>query len=364
MHTIRDHTRKRGILCLFAVLLLSASGCGTGGSPLAWPTAAPAPGLVRAMLGHSQGVNGISWSPNGKLIASASGDTTLGLWEVASGSNLETIRLKRGGLTSVDWSPNGEYLATGHSEPSDRVRIWDVANWTPILLMNPKGAVHTVSWSPDGEMLAVGLGFSDPNPKHKPKESGAAIYDARTGAELVTLHIPEDVVSVAWSPDGRYLAFRASVTDPAASPTDQGYVMIWDLSGALKQGNADDLSNPNRLRRLDGLNGKGSVNWSRDGKLLAAGDEDEVKLVDTSTWMETSTFTSYPDGIDHIAWSPDGKRLALGGTPIVEIWDIASHKQINTFPHPGSANDIKWSPDSKFLATGSEDHYVRIWEVK
>ncbi|HEX9990003.1 MAG TPA: WD40 repeat domain-containing protein [Chloroflexia bacterium] len=351
-------------MCLFAVILLSASGCGTGGSPLAWPPAPPAPGLARILSGHTLWVSSIAWSPDGKMIASGSGDTTLKVWDVASGSNLKSLTLDRGSLASVAWSPNGEYLAVGHNEPSDRVRIWDMATWQPVLLMNPKGAMRVVSYSPDGEMLAVGLGFADPDPKHKPKGSGAAIYDARTGAELVTLYLPEDVISLAWSPDSKYLAFRASVTDPAASPTDLGYVMIWDLSGALKRSNANDLSNPDRLRRLDGLNGKSNVDWSPDGKLVAAGDGDELKFVDTSTWTETPALTGSPDGAGHIAWSPNGKWLALGGSPSVEIWDVAKQKQVSTFPLFDAVNDIKWSPDSKFLATGSEDHYVRIWEVK
>jgi WD40 repeat protein len=331
------------------------------GPSLAWPTAAPAPGLVRVLTGHTLWVSSVAWSPDGKLIASGSGDTTLRVWEAASGKTVTNQKLERGGVERVAWSPDGKYLATGHNEPSDQVRIWDTASWKPIHLMNPKGAVRTLEWSPDGKMVAAGLGFVDPNPKSKNIVSGITVYDSATGRTLATLTIPDDVMSLAWSPDSKQLAFRAFVTDPATSRP--GYVSVWAPSSEQGWENAGSDS----LVRITGLEGKSEVSWSPDGKYLAASAGDDLKLIDTAdwqNWQSSLTLTSYPNSVGHVRWSPDGKLIALGSSPTVEVWDVQQRKQVVSFPLFDAVNDIAWSPDSKLLATASEDHYVRIWEVK
>jgi WD40 repeat protein len=228
----------------------------------------------------------------------------------------------------------------------------------PIHLMNAKGMIHDLEWSPDGKMVAAGLGFIDPDPKRTTIESGLTLYDSATGRTLATLTIPDDVMSLAWSPDSKQLAFRAFLTDPSSSRS--GYVSVWAPSS--EQGWED--ANSDSLIKLDGLEGKSDVSWSPDGKYLAASAGDDLKLIDTATWQISMTLTSYPNSVGHVRWSPDGKLLTVGGSPTVEVWDVQQRKQVKSFPLFDAVNDVAWSPDSKLLATASEDHYVRIWEVK
>jgi WD40 repeat protein len=343
---------------LLAVVSLGTSGCGIVGPSLAWPTAAPAPGLVRVLTGHTLWVSSVAWSPDGKLIASGSGDRTLRVWEVATGKTVTNQKLERGGVERVAWSPDGKYLATGHNEPSDQVRIWDTASWKPIHKKNVKGMVHALEWSPNGKMVAAGLGFIDPDPSSKDIVSGVTVYDSATGRTLATLTIPDDVHSLAWSPDSKQLAFRALVTDPASSRS--GYVSVWAPSSEQGWDNA----NSDSLVRIDQPEGTSDVSWSPDGKYLVASAGDDLKLIDTATWQSSLTLMSYPNSVGHVRWSPDGKRIALGSSPTVEVWDVQQRKQVKSFPLFDAVNDIAWSPDSKLLATASEDHYVRIWEVK
>lgn len=345
-----------------AALLISLSGCTSSGQLPPWPTAASAPGLVHALLGHSLWVNSVDWSPDGKFIASGSGDTSLVIWDASSGKEVTSINFERGSVTSVAWSPDGKYLATGHAEPSDTVRVWDVAsiatgtnntNRRPVHTMSPTGSVKKLEWSRDGSSLAVGLGFVNPNTGAGMIKSGIAVYDTATGGLAAMLPYPDDVIDVTWSPDHKQLAFR--VTDSNITledPAGGGRVVVWTLPDS------------SAITMLDALGGASDLDWSPDGKLLAVGDKGELKLLDTTTWKEVAVLTRYADGAGHVSWSPDGKSLAVGGSPAVEVWDVQGRKLTHTFPHSDAVNSIAWSPDSRFLVTGSEDHYVRIWTVK
>jgi WD40 repeat protein len=227
--------------------------------------------------------------------------------------------------------------------------------------MNPKGRIEALEWSPDGKMVAAGQSFIDPNPKSKNIVSGITVYDSATGRTLASLTIPDDVISLAWSPDSKRLAFRATITDPSATRSRRlGYVSVWAPSSEQGWGNV----NSDSLIRLDELEGTSDVSWSPDGKNLAASAGDDLKLIDTANWQSSLTLTSYPNSVGHVRWSPDGELIALGGSPTVEVWDVQQRKQVVSFPLFDSVNDVAWSPDSTLLATASEDHYVRIWDVK
>jgi len=111
--------------------------------------------LLATVLGHTDTVNSVAWSPDGKTVASGSLDQTVKLWEVATGKLLATLQGHAGGIYSVAWSPDGKILASG---PGDNtVKLWEAA--TGKLLTSLEGhtdTVNSVAWSPDGKILASG----------------------------------------------------------------------------------------------------------------------------------------------------------------------------------------------------------------
>jgi len=77
------------------------------------------------LKGHTDYVNSVSWSPDGKRLASGSDDGTVKIWDVASGQNVASVNLIDVVL-GVSWSPNGKYVAIASADHN--VYVWDVSS--------------------------------------------------------------------------------------------------------------------------------------------------------------------------------------------------------------------------------------------
>jgi parallel beta-helix repeat protein len=179
---------------------------------------------VRTLSGHTHWVWSVAFSPDGRLLASGSDDWTIKLWEVASGSLVRTLTghggsvySHGGSVNSVAFSPDGRLLASGSSD--DTIKLWEVASGSLVrTLSGHTGAVLSVAFSPDGRLLASGSG-----------DTTIKLWDVATGSLVRTLsgHTGA-VLSVAFSPDGRLLASGSCVqVGPFCA---QGEIRLWDIS--------------------------------------------------------------------------------------------------------------------------------------
>ncbi|HVG64027.1 MAG TPA: pentapeptide repeat-containing protein, partial [Hyalangium sp.] len=164
-----------------------ASGSGT--AILIWDVES---GLeLRALRGHNGEVWSVSFSPDGKTLASGSFDATVRLWDVGTGAERRTLQGHRGRVLSVSFSPDGKTLASGSFD--DTVRLWDVGTGAERrTLQGHRGSVLSVSFSPDGKTLASGS-----------EDDTVRLWDVGTEQCLATLiSLPEGWV--AFTPNGRY----------------------------------------------------------------------------------------------------------------------------------------------------------------
>ncbi len=288
------------------------------------------------LTGHTDNLYSISYSPDGKTLASGSLDGTILLWDTNTGRHLYTLKGHTEFVESVAFSPDGLTLASGGSWEDETIRLWDVRTSTHRrTFTGHTGGVQSVSYSPDGKMLASGSG-----------DGTIRLWNANTGAHLLTLtRHTDEVHSISFSPDGRTLA----------SGSRDDTIRLWDANtGSLLHTLTEHTSSVF------------SVSYSPDGQTLASGSLDgTVRLWNTNTGTQLDTLWVDPEWVESISFSPDGRTLASsGGGETIRLWDANTGTHLLTFTgHTDRVKSVSFSPDGKTLAGGYHDGRVLLWDV-
>ena len=270
--------------------------------------------LLFTLAGHKQSVYSSSFSPDGKFLATASEDRTLKLWDTTTGKELRNFVGHGEDVYCVQFSPDGTKLASGCSDR--HVCIWEVATGNRLqTLQAHSGRVLCVAFSPDGGRLVTSCASNASNASEAAGE--VRIWDVAVGKEIYTLPPRNSgVVTVAFSPDGKRLA-GSSLKQP---------IKIWELA----TGQDSLLLAGHTLETY-------YVGYSADGRLLAScsgnwrnDQSGELKIWDAATGKEMLSFKPHTAPIWSTAFSPDGKRLASVSGKFntrdvgeVKVWDIS-----------------------------------------
>jgi WD40 repeat protein len=109
-----------------------------------------------------------------------------------------------------------------------------------------------------------------------------------------------------------------------------------------------------------------AVAWSPDGTRIASGEHDStIQVWDTRTGKRLLTYQGHSNQVLALAWSPDGTRIASGSFDnTVQVWDAKTGKRLLTYRgHINTVFSVAWSPDSTRIASGSDDGTVQVWDA-
>jgi WD40 repeat protein len=284
------------------------------------------------LLGHEESVYSISFSPDGKVLASASHDQTIKLWHLSSRKEFRTLS---GDLFVFDvaFSHDGNLLASGNGDHT--VKLWEVHSCTELRTLEAhSGNVAAVVFVPNTQMLISGSW-----------DYTIKIWNTKTGNRIRTLNGHTSLVNcLAISSNGHALA----------SGSHDKSIKLW----SLKTG-----------QEMLSLNGhESSVNtiaFSPNGELLASASDDRtIKMWNLKTGQIIHSFDGFLSAINSVCFSPDGQYLASAGDDkTIKIWSMESGKTVQTLMgHEDSVYHIAFSPDGMLLASSSSDHTIKLWQ--
>ena len=279
---------------------------------------------VQTLTGHSGDVVKVVFSPDGKLVATASADQTVKIWN--DGKELQTLKGHSGAITSVAFSPDGKQLASASAD--NTVKLWTVDGKELQTLKGHRNKVTDVAFSPDGKSLASA---SD--------DKTIKLWTVE-GQEIQTLQGHSDIVrSIAFAINGKNLA----------SASADKTVKVWSLE------------NLQRLVLEGHSKGLRSIAFSPDSQKIASASADKTIKI-WSNGKELKTLSGHSQVVTTVAFSPDGKKIASGSSDdTIRIWD-SEGKELQTLTgHNSVVFSVAFSPDSKYLASSSLDQTVKIW---
>ena len=295
-------------------------------------------GFLVLSLKHSKKVRSALFSPDGSKIITTSEDTIARIWDAHTGSLLSNLVGHTGLITYACFDPEGRHVLTCGQDYV--AMLWDVNTGNHIIdFTGHNNYVVAGAFSPTRQSVATGS-----------YDGTARIWDVKTGKTMALLRDSSIdgsvnwIISISYSPDGQKLVTLA----------EKGNIRIWDpYTGRLiaelktKKGSGEQFN---------------SISFSGDShKVITASGDGNVNIWDASTGALIANVDEYPNEMTSAAFSPARNTIiASSKTGITKVWDFNTGNLISNLK--GHATESSFSPDGREVATISGNS-AQIWDV-
>ncbi|MBO3460402.1 nSTAND1 domain-containing NTPase [Aetokthonos hydrillicola] len=328
--------------------------------------------LLRILPGHRALVYSVSFSPDSNILASASADNTIILWNVQKGKQITTLHGHKSDVYSIAFSADGKTLISASKD--NTIKFWSVKDGKDLKTLTYSNPIRTVNISPDGKLLASG--GIDADIKLWRTDGDDVIPLTGHSQTLFTISISHDGKTVAtggsehdiklWRKfDGKELrtlvGHESEITTTTFSPDGHilasgdinGNIILWDPANGVKL--------TTLTKHLDRV---GGLSFSPDGMIFASGSDDKfIKLWDRQGHL-IATLPEQKNKVLSISFSPDGKTIASGSISTITLWDVEQRRVIKTLSASmGGVNSLSFSSDGKILASGSNNTTIKLWSI-
>jgi len=289
-------------------------------------------------IGHTDGINSVCFSPDGRYVLSGSDDKTIKLWDIQNGNEIITFKGHTSQVRSVCFSPDGKNVLSGSWDGT--LKLWDIQNVKEIKSIEA-GWINSVCYTPDGRYVLTGSSDLTNNGR------AITLWDIKNGKEIKSFNShTKEVISVSISPNGRYIL----------SGSSDKTLILWDIQ------------NGKELKSFIGhTSGITSVCFSPDSRYALSGSDDtSMKLWDIQTGKEVRSFRGHTFQVSSVCFSPDGRYALSGsGDNKMKLWDIQTGKEVKSFEgHTIDVQSVCFSPNGRYALSGSFDKTIILWDIQ
>ncbi len=303
--------------------------------------------LKHRLEGHAGAITAAAFLPDGTRVLTASRDSSVAQWDVATGNELRGQLLKHpDDVTSIALLPDGHRLLSSCDDKS--VRVWNLDSREVETVLHQGDDIHTVDISPDGK-LALGLSSVDGRIRVWHLDSGREWTTAKAGNPLAPFFQLSSDADSLWS--------------ATFSPDNHGLLTV--------AGNDVRLWNLNTQEERMSFNPHGAVasaEFSPDGqKLVTAGWDHTARIWNVATGKsEQKLHGQHAADINRAIYSPDGQQVLTAsddGTAV--LWNLETSAPALVFKgHNKRINSAAFSRDGRWVLTASDDRTARVWDAK
>lgn len=294
---------------------------------------------IATLVGHSSWIPSLTFSSDGSLLASAGWDSLVILWDVRDAKEVSRFTSHSRRVNDVAFSSDSTMLASAGWDTE--VKIWLTNGETREKYSVSCGdrPLNSVAWGPEDKKLIVGTWDGTIKVISMDYEEEGKILATLTGGHK------KSIQSVAYSPSGKHLV----------SGSMDHELLLWDAQAGKLISSLSKHSKPVT-----------SVAYTVDGShLLSASADATVKVWDANLGTEKDQWKLDSGWMNCCSYHPlDDSVLASGSSECYAvIWDTTNHivkHQLDFHARPVTC--IEFSPDGRFLATASEDGTLALWD--
>lgn len=285
--------------------------------------------LINSWNAHNGWINSIAFSPDGKIIASGGEDNLVKLWRTDNGQLIKTLPGHTARITCVKFSDDGQFIVSGSGDKT--IKIWNNQGELIQTLAAHNDQVNHITFIPHSNILAS----ASADRTIKIWQLDGKLIQTISGHG-------EPVKAVSFSPDGKLIA----------SASSDKTIRIWQLK-----------SHPSAVNHVQ------DVKFSADSKFFISGGWDGKLTIwrreQNLNASQLITFKAHPEMINAVSISPDGKNLATASVDkTIKIWNWQTQKLVQTLTgHQDRITSISFSPDNQTIASGSADKIIKIWRL-